>query len=88
MMIEHNLKRIAYYTWPRMHDELDDRRRNVVLMKSKSKIRETRKGRIDKTANDTHIVFDLLVGASIDQQPRTVCATIPSGTNQRRPSDL
>jgi hypothetical protein len=36
----------------------------------------------------THIACGILVGAGIDQQPRTVRATMPSGTHQRRISTL
>ncbi len=36
----------------------------------------------------THTLRGLLVGAGIDQQPRTVGATILSRKNQRRPADL
>jgi hypothetical protein len=36
----------------------------------------------------THIVFSVLVGAGIDQQPHAVRATFLSSTHQRRPPIL
>ena len=53
----------------------------------KARMREGDK--VEKYAeNDTHIVFGLLVGTGIDQQPRTVRVTIRGGIIQRRPSAL
>ncbi len=46
------------------------------------------KRRPSKAATDTHIGHGLLVGAGIDQQPRTVRVTIRRGPNQRRASIL
>jgi hypothetical protein len=47
---------------------------------------EIRDGAAQRTT--THIICDILVGAGIEQQPHTVCATIASGMYQRRVSSL
>jgi hypothetical protein len=36
----------------------------------------------------TNLVLGLFIGPGIDQQPDAVCATVRSGTHQRRPSGL
>ena len=43
---------------------------------------------LGNAVTDTHLVFDILIGAGVDQQPHTVRATKTSGTHQRRPSAL
>ena len=41
-----------------------------------------------KAAAETHLVLGLHVGAGIDEQPRALQVTIPSGTMQHRESVL
>jgi recombination DNA repair RAD52 pathway protein len=67
----------------------------MLMEKSKVWIRKIQKDTENKTFKsnnmnraDTHIVFGILVGIGIDQQPCTVRVTIHSGTYQRCRSAL